>query len=161
MNREKTLEVIRGMKFMQRKEEAKRREMLEIQRQEELRRQTEDPPLSHDGMPHAGKRHTPRIIMDDRLPLASTAAGRLQFGVVLKKLPETPREEPTELYDEERVVDGTLKRTRDDDGDDPTMRRRFTVEESVRAPKLPRGLARDFTNKERESSSSDDELVFV
>eukprot|EP00796_Vickermania_ingenoplastis_P007382 gene7382-5196_t len=155
MNKSKTVEYLRGMKFMQRKEEVKRREKFETQRREGVLRGLGDSELG-------GRAATtgPTILRDTRFNRNHYQLARQSF-LIKEVLPETsvPDEEetrkrsreeqelyPDQVWGENDVVDS------EGDGDtlqDPTapdvskQGDRFVLSDSVRAPKMPRALEKE------------------
>lgn len=147
MDKSKTVEFLRGMKFMQRKEEAKRREIFEVKRRDNLKAQT----VSGG----AAAESKPTVIHYNSFRSAQYTLSRKSF------LREAPKAEPAsapsatdpqleewmEESDGEGDEDptGVGKKTENEDGEG-----RFFLSESSRAPKMPKRLEKEMRQRKRQ-----------
>ncbi|KAG5477702.1 hypothetical protein LSCM1_04998 [Leishmania martiniquensis] len=89
MDKAKTLEVLRGMKFMQRKEEAKRRAAFEVAQREEIERQLLHPSAGNSGasgggssavgQDRGGGKSRVTVLYDDAFPARAYGMSRRRF----------------------------------------------------------------------------------
>lgn len=160
------MEFLKGMKFMQRSEEAKRRELFQAEQEEDLRQQLQQGHSSsssdakHSSSLAQTKKKGPTIVVDDSYRYCAVGRGRKTFkgsectNVIVEEAPQSA----SDVFSSSGVMGevdfiGTsaaasrsdlrqgqeeLEAPRKDDSAAPP--KRFTVTNSVRAPKLPKTL---------------------
>lgn len=159
MNKSKTVEYLKGMKFMQRKEEVKRREMFEIKRREGLNEAL--------GIANSDAVKGPTILRDSQFPTIQYRLSRQSFLV---------KEAPTNAsLPEGAAVDTVLNECEDStlnqkegysdlvwgedteyspEESDPTAVEpppdRFYLSQSSRAPPVPKNLKKKVKKRSRE-----------
>ncbi|CUG07993.1 Hypothetical protein, putative [Bodo saltans] len=182
MDKEKTMEFLRGMKFMQRKEEAKRRESHQAQQGASFRQQTaeegaegETPQAASSSPLSSGNGPTIIAIQGSAgvsLGFRTAAPRRMKFsGGASTQIVSAPKEDVVstlrqlehEQGDDQEALPLSLQdvtATVSDNGSGAAPRR-FVVSSSVRAPVMPKGLARqvgqDAARKKRDRDQEGDD----
>lgn len=128
MDKSKTLEVLRGMKFMQRKEEAKRRATFEVQQKEQVSRILDHHQAmkvdSENGMQRSAT--GPTFLLDNSFPIASYQLSRRSFATADVKDTAAENDHDDDLHQRKVEADALSKGSdgSDDDNDwadeDPT-----------------------------------------
>ena len=147
------LNTIRNMKFMQRKEEARRREVFDGQQREEMRHQALE--LTR-GSNTERDRTGPTVLYENRFPTAEHVLGRRTF---LAGLPETnPIVRPSDatVVINPWVEEEQPQRLSPAELRSAAKSSRYYVESSLRGPPLPRSL-KAVTRTKRERDASADE----
>lgn len=174
MNIEKSLEVLRGMKFMQRKEEAQRRERLQ--------QQAANPPASATAHNAAASLGGPssssaapraRILFSSSSSAAGAAPqqGRLAFGVK-RTIAVAPAVSVQHEDSGEAMGDGSSSTLMEgarpfqggapssDQQDPSSSGGRFLLQTTVRAPKLPQALIRSEQDRRKRKRNEQEEEEF-
>lgn len=178
MNIEKSLEVLRGMKFMQRKEEAQRRERLQQQAANPPASATAHNAAASIGGPSSSSAAAPRarILFSSSSSSAGAAPqqGRLAFGVkrttAVAPAVSVQHEDSGEamgdgssstvMMEGVRPFQGGAPSSDQQDPSSSSSGGRFLLQTTVRAPKLPQALIRSEQDRRKRKRNEQEEQEF-
>uniref|UniRef100_A0A7S1KY39 Uncharacterized protein n=1 Tax=Neobodo designis TaxID=312471 RepID=A0A7S1KY39_NEODS len=144
------MDKLRGMKFMQRRQEQQRVEAHRAQLEQD--RRGGDAAPAPEAAAEASRPAGPRIINASAIatPTAQYSKGRMAYGMLAVSAPApAPPPPPAAADDDVEETDAVGQPDAPDAAVSSSGGARFTVQESVRAPPLPRRLERQVEGAER------------